>query len=257
MLTSCKHNTRRRSAVPRNWEIYSAGSDTVPAAQQRRRSGPPRPRVLPGGGRRGGGGQRSAPRRQPGPGPPPAELHRDGSCGAACPRRSARSRPPRSPGEGCPRPGRQPRPRGTACRAGGPPGERRRERPAAQEEPEEMTYFPCEPSVRPRPCPAAAGPGHRGGGARSEGKMLRRRSRDAARARRGRGGPRGTAMPGHPGRAATPRSRFGAPRGVTPSTRQRHPARCPSRRARSQGRRAPPDPPEPGPYPRAGRRCLH
>lgn len=178
------------------------------------------------------------------------------------------SAPRRRPGE------RRPQPGAAAERA-----ERRRERPAGR----------CPGRARGNDllalralCVSAALPGgsgsrpppphhhhhhvaeaRRGGerGRHVEGKVLSRRRRDAARASRGRGGPRATAMPGQPapapGRAASPRSRFGAPRGVTPSSHQRHPARCPSRRARSQGRRAPPDPPEPGPYPRAGRRCLH
>lgn len=202
-----------------------------------------------------GGG---CPRRAPSP---PATLARATGCG-----RSRPLPPAAVPGSAVPSPARRP-----SGRSGGGSAPRA----AARDEPEEMTYLLCEPSASPRPCPAAAGPGRpppphhhvaearRGGerGRHVEGKVLSRRRRDAARASRGRGGPRATAMPGQPapapGRAASPRSRFGAPRGVTPSSHQRHPARCPSRRARSQGRRAPPDPPEPGPYPRAGRRCLH
>lgn len=103
-------------------------------------------------------------------------------------------------------------------------------------------------------------PLHRRAGCHLEGKMSRRRSRDGVAQRDG-GGPRAAAMRARrgpaPGQAAAELSRFGAPWGVTPSTRQTHPARCPSRRARSQDRKASPDPPEPGPYPRAGKRCPH
>lgn len=98
-------------------------------------------------------------------------------------------------------------------------------------------------------CVSAGLPG--GGGSR-QGSVIWKGSAAGA------GGSEGTAGPAmRTQRAPAPGRPFAAPRAVTPSTRQRHPARCPSRRARSQGRRASPDPPEPGPYPRAGKRCPH
>lgn len=181
--------------------------------------GPAGPRALAGGGSSGGG-----------PGCLPAVRAR--SCGGACPRRCARC-----PGSAVPGPTVRNYllPLRALCVSAGLPGG----------------------SGSRLPLRAL----HRRSGCHLEGKMWRRRSRGAARAARGHGDPRAAAMPGRwapaPGRAAAPLSRFGAPRGVTPSTHQRHPARCPSRRARSQGRRASPDPPEPGPYLRAGRRCPH
>lgn len=100
-------------------------------------------------------------------------------------------------------------------------------------------------------CVSAGLPG--GGGSR-QGSVIWKGSAGGAGGSEGTAGP-GAAMRTH--RAPAPARPFAAPRAVTPSTRQRHPARCPSRRARSQGRRASPDPPEPGPYPRAGKRCPH